>query len=154
MRNTLTGLLAAFIAISSCTPGSGTTTPATPSLNATETALLGKWYMTKEEQDYTMPSGHDTVLTTTSTAIYFEFQSGSYAAAGSAGVPDNYKMAQDARYGIIGAPVTGATYWFYDQTSSRLNIAQLQWEIVTQTATALVIKKTDMNATITQTFKK
>jgi hypothetical protein len=85
-------IAAGLITMQSCTKGGGTTTTATPatSLNATETSLIGRWLLTKEEVDYISYNG-DTTYTSTSPAVYIEFQSTPLAATG---LPDYYKKAK------------------------------------------------------------
>lgn len=144
-------IAAGLITMHSCTKGGGTTTTATPgtTLNATETSLLGRWLLIKEKYD---GYNSDTTYTSTSPAVYIEFQS---TPLGATGLPEYYKKAQDARLSIMGAGVgIQASWWFYDQSASRLVIFSGQYEILSQSSTSLVLKRTNLVYTVTQTFKK
>lgn len=145
-------IAAGLITMHSCTKGGGTTTPATPgtTLNATENSLKGKWFLIKEEYDGYL---NDTTYTTTSTSVYMDLLTDSYS-GGASGVPVNYKKFTDARLGIMGVPANGIGYWFFDEAANRLTITGIQWEITNKTSSSLVLKKTDINMTVTQTFKK
>ncbi len=134
--------------INSCTTGSGSGTSVTP-LNSTETQLVGTWYLNKESGAYPMGGSFgDTTFTGYNSSYYLTFKSDKYAAAGTPGVGDNYKQAISSwAFPTMIAPMTTGSpvvntniSWYYDNTTSFLQMSSQQFSIVSVSGSALVLK--------------
>lgn len=143
-------LAGAMLAITSCNKKKDSTKPTTPTtpstgLNATETKLLGTWYLKKERDSmYTSsshPAYHDTIFTGYDNSVYFKFMSD---AAG-----DTYYKSADAcvlNTNVCVPPATlnnsganNGVLWYYDESTSFLMINHVQMIIKSLTTSELIL---------------
>lgn len=149
---TVSIMAAASLAISSCTPGGGTTTPTTPALNATETSLIGTWHLKKQVLVKVGLGGLDTTYTGYNNSWYVTFKSNSYPGGGS-----NWKEMNKA-FLSHAYPTNNATnmthYWYYDETSTYLNLIVEQYKILSLTPSAMTLRITNSAQQTTLHFEK
>ena len=159
MNKQIMTLAAGFvIAASSCTKkgSSSGTTPSTtsPTLNGTESSLLGTWVLKSVEMDKApgAPS-NDTTITTANSSFYMQFTKDEFTAGG----PANYKKGQESfmTFGLeTTASHTSLVYWYYDNDVSKLVIGNRQYDIISSTISNLDIKFSNTAGTSLYHFKK
>lgn len=142
-----------IIAASSCSPSSSPT-PATPTLNSTESSLLGTWILDNCQIDYAPTStSNDTTIYTSNSSFYLQLTKDEF----TAGAPNNYKKGQES-FLVIGITTVASNstlvYWYYDEAVAKFVLSNLQYDVVTHTATELKLNYTTVAATTTYTFKK
>jgi hypothetical protein len=154
MKNQFTIIAVCLLTtVYSCSPGSSTTTPATPTatMNSTETQLKGTWYQTKTE---TNGGFLDTTYTGYDNSCYVQLTSDLFPGTGT--VPSNYKKAAQAFGAIPGPsyPSAAVQLWYYDESVSKFVLGSSQYSIVTLSATNLTIKNVAGSATTIFYFHK
>jgi hypothetical protein len=125
---------------SACKKSDPTPAPVNASLNATETAIEGRWYVAETDDTtvtYTFDPKPDTAIRPSkrvdyTSANYIDFQPTVYTAL-KAQLPEA-KNLTDARRGVA-----GTSYWYVDATN-KLVIQGLQFDIISQTATDLQVR--------------
>jgi hypothetical protein len=116
--------------LTSCSKSGGSGSTPTPTLSATETSMLGKWYL-KKERCIKGASGiiNDTVITSFNNTPYIEFKSTQYSSAGVSGWDIKSKNYTDNAYLVdMGSSFRGSITtneaWYVDANTGLL-IARL-----------------------------
>lgn len=144
MKKLITIPLLLVIACSKPSAGPAAKSTATPVLNATESTLVGTWYLRVLSDSITI-NGVDTLqLSTTgyTTAAYVEFKES--ASDGVLNLSADYKDCTDgfvlSNFGTnVGAGSTG-TYWQYNEGPGLLIVSGFNYSILYQSADTLVVQ--------------
>jgi hypothetical protein len=136
-----------LITFSACHTSSSSGTSVTP-LNSEKNQLIGTWHLTKQ----VVANGlTDTAYTGYGSTWYVIFKSNQYGSTSTGGGANWKEVSQAFVLGApptTGNPATTTSYWYYEPTTSMLNIAVQQYSIVTLNSSQLVIKRATNDYTL------